>query len=357
MPRILFWYLSRAILLTSLSVGCVLLLLVWLVQAVKIVELVLNSYGGLGIILKISGYILPDLLTLLLPISMFIGTIFVYYKLISDREITMMRVAGLSNMKLAFPGIVMGLLVMCFMYLNTCYIAPTAMTNFRQQEDTLRNSLPAILVQEGTFTTLGDVTIFVQKKIGQHKVHGIFAHIEQKDKNPYALMAEEGMIIDSPDGPQVIMRDGNRQELDFKKKSFAMLHFEKTALGLTEFNDKKSTKRQQKPYELSMIELVSPNFLSQPIYNAEFHQRLQVPLLVLAFMLIGIVTQLTSRFTRQTQIRAIFFSGFCALMVQGIFLFFSHLAATHLMLPYLNYFFLLIILSSLMFMLSQKESG
>lgn len=354
MPRILFWYLSRAILLTSLSVGCVLLLLVWLIQAVKVVELVLNAYGGLGIILKISAYIFPDLLTLLLPISMFIGTIFVYYRLISDREITMMRVAGLSNIKLAQPGIMTGIFMMGFMYLNTCYIAPTAMSQFRQQEDILRNSLPAILVQEGTFTTLGDVTIFVQKKISQHKVNGIFAHIAQKDKKPYTLMAEEGRIIDSPDGPQVIMRDGNRQELDFDKQSFSMLHFEKTALGLTEFNNTEGKKRKKKPYELSMSDLVSAEFWTQPTYNSEFHQRLQLPLLILVFMLIGMVTQLTSRFTRQAQMQGIFFSGFCALMVQGLFLLFAHLGTIHFVLPYINYIFLFTIIFALSFMLAKK---
>ncbi len=341
MSQILFWYLSRAILLTSLSATFVLLLLVWLVQAVKVVELVLNTYGGMTAIFKISGYIVPDLLTLLLPIGMFIGSIFVYYKMIADREITMMRVAGLSNAHIAKPGISIGVFMTAIMYVNTCYLAPKSMESFYQQENILKNSLPAILVQEGTFTTLGDVTIFVQKKIGQHSVQGIFAHIDQKGKDPYALMASEGVIINDLNGPQVVMREGSRQVLDAKKKTFSMLHFNKTALSLSEFSDKQAGERVKKPYELSTLDLMLPEFTSNIAYSAEFHQRLQTPLLLLIFILIGMAAQLTSSVTHRAQVRAIFCAGFAVLVIEGAFLFFAQLMHSYTPMIYGNYVFLM----------------
>ena len=76
--------------------------LIWLTQSLRFVELVVNHGLSIGVFLELTGLLIPSFVAVILPITTFVVIQFIYQRLAGDRELTVMRSAGLSPS--AFPG-------------------------------------------------------------------------------------------------------------------------------------------------------------------------------------------------------------------------------------------------------------
>ena len=79
--------------------------LIWLTQSLRFVELVVNHGLSLVVFLELTGLLIPSFVAVILPITSFVVVQFVYQRLAGDRELTVMRAAGLSPLALARPAL------------------------------------------------------------------------------------------------------------------------------------------------------------------------------------------------------------------------------------------------------------
>ena len=70
--------------------------LIWLTQSLRFVELVVNRGLSLRVFLQLTGLLIPNFVAVILPITTFVVVQFIYQRLAGDRELTVMRAAGLS---------------------------------------------------------------------------------------------------------------------------------------------------------------------------------------------------------------------------------------------------------------------
>ncbi|HJN22359.1 MAG TPA: LptF/LptG family permease, partial [Rhodospirillales bacterium] len=70
---------------------------IWLMQSLRFVEMIVNRGLTTGTFIYLTILLLPKFLSIILPIAIFTVVIFVYSKLITDRELVIMRGAGLSQ--------------------------------------------------------------------------------------------------------------------------------------------------------------------------------------------------------------------------------------------------------------------
>jgi lipopolysaccharide export system permease protein len=326
-------YILKQLTGTAFSVGFVVIGSLWAIQSLKFVELVLNTHSSIWNLLKLSFLVLPDLLAIILPIATFISVLVVYNKLSTGREIIVMKAAGVSEWELAKPAYIFAVAIMSLLYFINIYIAPSSFRSLRDLQIQLKNSLPAILVQEGTFNTFQNTTIYVREK-NKNQLKGIFAYIIDKEgQKSYAIMAEEGRIIyGSKDDPQILMVNGNRQEFTGSTKALSILYFEKTLLSLTT-PATSSQARSYRPYELSLKALLFPDPKlpkpSQLSLKAEGHQRLLTPLLVLVFALVAVSFLLKGQFSRRGQGISIAFATIVAVSLQCLIFLFVNLGAKY----------------------------
>ncbi len=89
-------YLFRQLLTALIAVTGGLVALIWLTQSLQFVELVVNRGLSLGVFLELTGLLIPSFIAVILPITCFVVTQFVYQRISGDRELTVMRSAGLS---------------------------------------------------------------------------------------------------------------------------------------------------------------------------------------------------------------------------------------------------------------------
>jgi len=198
------------VIFVSIGLACVL----WLTQSLRFVELIVNKGLSIWIFLELTLLLLPNFLIVIIPVSLFAVVLFTYNKLITDREIIVLRAAGVSQWGLARPAIILVAVMTIAGYALTMYFIPTSVRDFRELQWTIRNDISGVMVQEGAFNVLTDgLTVFVRGRGADGELLGILVHDKRNPTRPVTMMAERGALIHGRTGPQVLMVKGSRQEV------------------------------------------------------------------------------------------------------------------------------------------------
>ena len=226
---------------------------------------------------------------------------FTYNKLITDRELVIMRSAGLSQTSLAKPALIMAFAVVLVGYALSLYLLPTSYRMFRELQWDIRYNYSQILLREGAFNMVSDdVTVYVRERTADGELHGILVHDVRKKNKPSTIMAERGAVVDSEGYARVVMFDGNRQEIDKKTKNLSILYFDKYVFDLenkkTDGGIRYREARERMPLELLDIE--KENLMNKKDYGkfiVEGHNRFVSPLSALAFTLVGLACLISGK--------------------------------------------------------------
>jgi len=291
----------RQLLVALIAVTGGLTALVWLIQSLRFVELVVNHGLSLAVFVELTGLLIPSFFAIILPITTFVVVQFVYQRLSGDREITVMRAAGLSPFELARPALAVATLAVICGYALTLWLVPVSLTSFRQFQWEIRNRMAAFLLQEGVFTQVSDdLTVYVRSRDTDGTLRGILID-DGRNKTAHAtILAESGRLVEGSDGPRVLLVNGSRQEIDHQSGRLNVLTFEQNELNL---NDSKGTsnERLRDISEMSLGELLHPNVTNPsdvPKWIAEAHKRLALPLTALSHALIALLAVLSGTFRR-----------------------------------------------------------
>jgi lipopolysaccharide export system permease protein len=301
-------YLFRQLALALLAVTVGLAALVWLTQSLRFIELVLDRGLSLAVFFELTSLLLPSFFSVILPITTFIVMLFVHLRLAGDRELVVMRAAGLSNWQIARPALALGLLVVAVMALLNFWLVPLSHTAFRQWQFEIRNQLVGVLVQEGVFSTLGnDLTVYARKRDADGTLRGIMVHDQREAGGAVTILAQAGRIGQGPDGPRVTLYDGVRQQMEKGASGtpprLTVLSFSENSVDLARVARNEET-RSRDSRERSIAELLDPDpaegLRPREIrrFQAEAHQRMASPLTALSFALVGLAVALTGQFRR-----------------------------------------------------------
>src|ERR1700734_1914747 len=201
-PTRLDRYIFRQLFWGLIAVTTGLTALIWLTQSLRFVELVVNRGLSLLVFLQLTGLLIPSFIAVILPITTYVVIQFVYQRMATDRELTVMRAAGLSPWALARPALGVALLATIAGYGLSIWGVPAATTDFKEFQWEIRNRLAAFLLQDGVFTPLSDqLTVYVRSRDQDGTLRGILVD-DARDPTAHAtIQAERGRLLDSPSGP------------------------------------------------------------------------------------------------------------------------------------------------------------
>ncbi|HEY0418203.1 MAG TPA: LptF/LptG family permease, partial [Acetobacteraceae bacterium] len=167
-------YMFRQLLAALLAVTFALVALIWLTQSLRFVELVVNRGLSFMVFLHLTGLLIPGFVAVILPITCFVVVLFIYQRLAGDRELTVMRAAGLSPFALSRPALNLAALAMLIGYALNLWIVPLSATAFREFHFEIRNRIAAFLLQEGVFTPISnDLVVYVRTRERDGTLRGI----------------------------------------------------------------------------------------------------------------------------------------------------------------------------------------
>ncbi|MDR3661183.1 MAG: LPS export ABC transporter permease LptF [Mycobacterium sp.] len=295
-------YVFRQLVFALVAVTCGLVALIWLTQSLRFVELVVNRGLSLRVFLELSSLQIPYFVSVILPITTFVVVQFIYQRLAGDRELTVLRAAGLSPLALARPALATALVAVVLGYALNLWVVPAASSAFRQYQFEIRNRVAAFLLQEGVFTPVSDdLMVYVRARDPDGLLRGILIEDARQKNNPATILAERGSLVGSEGTPRVLLFNGSRQEIDRQTGRLNVLTFAENAIDLST-GMKGEEQRFRDMTEMSVAELLHPASSTPgrdiPKLRVEAHRRLASPLTAVSFTLVALVAVLMGTFRR-----------------------------------------------------------
>ncbi len=324
-------YIFRQLAIALVAVTGGLVALIWLTQSLRFVELVVNRGLSLGVFFELTGLLVPNFVAVILPITTFVVVQFVYQRLAGDRELTVMRAAGLSPLALARPAFVLAAVVMLACYLLNIWIVPTSYTAFREYQFEIRNRMAAFLLQEGVFTPVSDdLTVYIRSRDRDGTLRGILVEDARQRNSRATILAETGRLINGAAGPRVLLLNGSREEIDRTSGRLNVLTFAENSIDLTSGNKNGET-RYRDSTEMSLPELLNPdsalNARDIGKLRVEAHRRLTAPLTAASFAMVALLSVLTGAFRRHGNVLRPLFAVLSVVALLAIGLAVQNLAA------------------------------
>jgi lipopolysaccharide export system permease protein len=310
-------YVLRQLVVGMILVTGVLTCIIWLSQSLRFVEMIVNQGVTITTFVYLTVLLLPNFLTIILPIAIFCIVLFVYSKLISDRELVVMRAAGQNQWALAKPALMLSAIVVLMGFILNLYLLPSSYKTFRDLQWEIRK-FSHILLKEGAFTNIAGVTVYVRERSSDGQLLGILAYDRRNSDKPETWMAAKGALVETDAGARVVMFDGNRQTVDKQTNKLSILYFDQGILDLKELGGGNSGNgvnvRHREARERTLGELLGAKeseYTSKRDvgkFIVEGHKRLASPFSALGFTLIGLAFLVAGSFSRQAQSRQIIIS-------------------------------------------------
>ncbi|MGD1934095.1 MAG: LPS export ABC transporter permease LptF [Candidatus Phaeomarinobacter sp.] len=277
---------------------------VWLTQSLELLNDVIEQGQNIGVFLYLSVLVIPSILVIVLPIALFFAVVYCLYRLRSDSELVVMYAAGMSRWQVARPIFGCAITVMMLAYLVNMLLLPMAMRDMRSLLLEMRTEFASSLLQAGEFTTPAPgLTVFVENRLPGGEIEGLLVHDNRDKDKPVSYIADRGQLVDTREGPRLIMLNGNIQRRDAQKKT-DFLYFDKYTFDLAQFENP-TEERYFKAYERYLSELLWPD-TTQAYDNqykdeliAEGHARITSPIYALVFAAFAMAGLLPNEFNRR----------------------------------------------------------
>lgn len=263
---------------------------------------------------------LPQLLSLILPMAVFIATVYALNRLQRESEVAVLYGAGMSRRSIAAPIIQLAVLAaIAHLAVNTV-IQPWSFKERRETLYALRTDIASSLIEEGSFTFPAEgLTLYARERGGAGELRDLLINDARPDL-AITYTARAGAIVTIDGAPAVVMRDGQIQR-QTEEGTVDVLDFDRYVLQMggaieePEFFFLKASDR-------SLYELFFPDKTAHydqrnvDQFLAEAHARLSAPLLNIALAMIALTGVLGGQFSRQGYGKRIMIAAVIALLVR-----------------------------------------
>lgn len=257
--------------------------LLWITQAVRLLELVTEYGNSVSIYIKYMILSFPKMLDNSYLLCFSISLFFLFGKFNSSKELEIYWLSGIGKKKLASNLFKIGLLAMIFYFVLTSTLSPASLYKARiilsESKFTLINSL----VKEKNFNSpLKGLTMYVNKNDNKGNLEGIFIYEKSR-----TIIAEKGRVLNDNKGSYLELINGFTHEIvneniniiNFKKTIFDFTKYELQNVGYPKFNERNLI------WIINELKIPKRDNLND--LREELNKRLIKPLLILALTIIS----------------------------------------------------------------------
>lgn len=294
-------YIARQLVHATLLISVSLTSIVWLTQALRYIDFIVNQGVSIGLFIKLTLLLIPTLLLTIFPPAYFCAVIFIYNKMKIDSELVVMQAMGLDKWKLTKPALKVGLILTLLAYSISFYLQPLSMHAFRELQSFLRNNYVSILLQEGVFSSpVEGLTVFIRERHDDGTLKGILVHDSRKAGSAVTMMADQGVLVQTPSGPRFLLEQGNRQEMKDGRLSF--LNYDSYTLDISLYTGgERGNARDIQELFLPELLRYDPTVSEQENNKrrAEVHQRILWPAYIITLTFVALAFMLSGQFNRR----------------------------------------------------------
>ncbi len=276
----------------NLMVFCIMGLLTILFNIVQVIPLMLSLGFSLSNFAKLIIYNIPQLATIILPLTTAGSALVIYRRMNMEQELTAYTMGGYSPRQIFMPVYATAILLFLIILGLKLFINPVSKLLYAQERQTLQNELVSNLITDGRFYSPRDgITFFIGSKTGINSVAQVFL-VDKRQSPEYEqiISAQKGIIIQSGDQISLHLLNGSQH---VKEKGNAhLIQFTRYVLDITDM--RKSDDRFVKATERNSFDLwdIINNQQSEDLdaktyqgFIAEFGERFSFPILGVALVL------------------------------------------------------------------------
>ena len=209
MPKIISFYILNQVLKTLLITFIILFGILFFNQSIDFLEKASNGELYPSLVSLVLIFSVPSILEVVIPASVFIGTLISIYNLKKTNEITFASQAGLSNLKLIYLSLIPSAVISIFLIFNSFFISPSSneRLSFLSNSQSFADNFK--LMGEGKVNQIKELNgVFYAEGASDLGFQNIFAKIESDDLN-YILNSDEVTASSSDDSyNQIIFEQG-----------------------------------------------------------------------------------------------------------------------------------------------------
>lgn len=297
-------YVLRRLLVALGAAAGALCPLLLLATALRFVDDIVERGAAVELFVALVLLALPYLAGVALPLALLVAILIVYVRMASDSELIVMRAAGISDLRLAAPALVLGLAIMGVVTWNALVLAPSSERELRDLQSSLRDRFSVLFAQPGTFRQIDrDMTLFVQDGIGNSEYSGILLQDDRDPDRRITYMAERGTVAITDGIPRLTAFNGSRHEIDRGTGRLTLVYFDRNTI---ELNLPSLPQRSRSRRERTLGELLNPSaeevgHANVAKYRAEGHFRLASGLMPGAVAVVALACLLLGGVNRQGQ--------------------------------------------------------
>jgi lipopolysaccharide export system permease protein len=297
-------YLASKVVGYFLVIATILICLVWFSKAVTFIKFITEKGIKLSDFLYLFVLVLPWLMMLIIPISLFIAVLISYGRMNISNEITILKNSGINKFLLAKPIIWTGFFCSLFCYLIALYLMPLSNKELRLAKNNFQNNYENIVISPGIFETLNNLTIYVKDRNYENELFGVLIYDRRNSEYALTISARYGKL-DKSKTILLHLSEGTVQKYNFISRKSEILKFDQYVVNLSD-TEQKSTDFRWKAGERYIWELLNPEEGSSESdireYRAEIHKRLTYPLFSLILSLVAAAFILKGQFNRRSNI-------------------------------------------------------
>ncbi len=287
-------------LVVTLGISALLLLLE---KMLSLFDFVINQGGPIDIVWRMLGNLMPQYLTLVLPLSMFLGVLLAVRKLALNSELDALLATGMSLNRIVVPSFYIAVFLLIINVIVVGFIQPYSRYTYQGLVFDIRSGALGASIKAGEYTDLGDgLTLRIEesRNSGRELIH-IFAQQESANGRIQSISAQKGSFFVSPDQRYLILRlyNGTIIDLDLSKSRPNIVNFDMHDLPLDVPNFATFRDRGEEAGEMTIIELWQARNSDDPAIIATLHSRTAraLSILIVPFLAIplGLVAKRSGR--------------------------------------------------------------
>ena len=310
--------------------------IIWLLRALRELDSIIVSGQSLNTWLEIILYTALPLLNLTIPPAFLLATLYAFYRLFLDNEITVLFSVGISRLRLGWPVMIVAGATAILLLGVGFYATPWAYRTMKVRLLQIDTDIASAMFRPGVFTnpTRG-ITAFIRARDDQGFIHGIFFQDSRDRNHPISYTAESGAVTNAEGRSELIMFNGHIQHYDRTVKNntiknstgknsdsgVTLIAFDRYSYDLSLLARARTTAapRAQELYPdelLAFLNAASTTEKQKQKAIASFHERILKSIYVILYALLALAVFLPAQTNRKGYALRISLAVIAALIVR-----------------------------------------
>jgi lipopolysaccharide export system permease protein len=277
---------------------------VWLTQAVRLIDTVVASGQSARVFLEFSALVLPQVFVIVLPLAGMGGALYALNRLYTDSELIVMMGAGLGPMAMLRPVAIFGALIALAMVVVLMVLVPRSGAILAERTREIRSDLANALIVERQFLHPAEgLTLFITDTSREGEMAGIFLNDQRDPERVVTYSAQRAMLLREGMEARLVMLEGVALSVG-RNDQLTAVRFDQFVFDLSELIADEG-QRVPRPSEYGVARLLdpTPEMLASNRYTvadfvSEAHYKLSLPLLAMIYPMIALVTLLAGGYRR-----------------------------------------------------------